>query len=122
RGLAEGLRAELKADGIGVSIVYPPDTETPMLEEENKIKPEETKLITGVVKAWSAEDVAACTMRGIEREAFAITPGLTMTLMNRMPGMVLPILDWYCDKLVESVARKRRRASPSTPSGRALAG
>jgi len=31
-----------------------------MLEEENKIKPEETKLITGVVKTWSAEAVADC--------------------------------------------------------------
>ena len=65
RGLAEALRAELSDENIGVSIVYPPDTETPMLEEENKIKPEETKLITGVVKTWSAEAVADCIMRGI---------------------------------------------------------
>src|SRR5262249_40849835 len=57
RGLAEALRAELRADNIAVSIVYPPDTDTPMLEEENKTKPEESKLITGTVKAWSAEDV-----------------------------------------------------------------
>jgi 3-dehydrosphinganine reductase len=45
RGLAEALRAELRADGVGVSVAYPPDTETPMLEEENKTKPEETKLM-----------------------------------------------------------------------------
>ena len=53
-------RAELSDENIGISIVYPPDTETPMLEEENKIKPEETKLITGVVKTWSPEAVADC--------------------------------------------------------------
>ena len=75
RGLAEGLRAELQADNVGVSIAYPPDTDTPMLAEENKTKPEETKLMTGVVKTWSAHAVASCIMRGIKRGKFAITPG-----------------------------------------------
>ena len=36
RGLAEALRAELRADGVGVSIVYPPDTDTPQFAEENR--------------------------------------------------------------------------------------
>lgn len=109
RGLAESLRAELKADNIGVSIVYPPDTETPMLEEENKIKPEETKLITGVVKTWSAEAVVDCIMRGIARGVFGITPGLAITMMNRAPGMTVPVLSWYADWLVAGVRRKRSK-------------
>jgi 3-dehydrosphinganine reductase len=33
RGLAEALRSELAPDGIGVSVVYPPDTDTPQLHE-----------------------------------------------------------------------------------------
>jgi 3-dehydrosphinganine reductase len=107
RGLAEGLRAELSADNVAVSIAYPPDTETPMLAEENKIKPEETKLITSVVKTWSAEAVADCIMRGIARGKFGITPGAAITLMNRAPGITLPILSWYCDWLVAGLQRKR---------------
>jgi 3-dehydrosphinganine reductase len=121
RGLAEGLRAELRADRVGISIAYPPDTATPMLEEENKTKPDETKLITGVVKTWRAEDVADCIIRGIRRGKFAITPGLVITLMNRMPGIVQPILHWYSDRLVDSV-RKRRLAAGSPLSGRPLLG
>jgi 3-dehydrosphinganine reductase len=109
RGLAEGLRAELKADNVGVSVVYPPDAETPMLVEENKTKPEETKLMTGLVPAWSAEAVAASIMRGIGRGAFAITPGVTLTLLNRMPGIAVPLLSWYCDRLAAGVRRKRAR-------------
>jgi 3-dehydrosphinganine reductase len=109
RGLAEALRAELDADNIGVSIVYPPDTETPMLEEENKIKPEETKLITGVVKTWSVEAVADCIMRGISRGAFAITPGVAITMMNRAPGVTIPLLSWYCGWLVAGFRRKRAK-------------
>jgi 3-dehydrosphinganine reductase len=112
RGLAEGLRAELKADGVSISIVYPPDTDTPMLVEENKTKPQETKLITGVVKTWRAVDVASCIMRGIARGKFAITPGLAITLMNRMPGIVLPILHWYGDRLAASVRGKQPRREP----------
>jgi len=114
RGLAEALRAELSADKIGVSIVYPPDTETPMLEEENKIKPEETKLITGVVKTWSPEAVADCIMRGISRGAFAITPGIAITMMNRAPGVTIPFLSWYCDWLVAGLRRKRTQRSQAS--------
>jgi 3-dehydrosphinganine reductase len=113
RGLAEALRAELRADGIGVSIAYPPDTDTPMLAEENKTKPEETKKITGVVKTWSAEDVASCIMRGLGRGAFGITPGWQITLMNRTPGLILPLLHWYSDVLAAQVRRKRERGAPT---------
>ncbi|HOT81168.1 MAG TPA: SDR family NAD(P)-dependent oxidoreductase, partial [Microthrixaceae bacterium] len=36
RGLAEVLRAETVGDGIGVGIVYPPDTKTPGFDRENR--------------------------------------------------------------------------------------
>ena len=110
KGLAETLRAELRAEGVGISIAYPPDTETPMLVEENKIKPEETKLITGLVKPWRADDVAECVLDGIDRGRFAITPGATIAAMNRMPGIVLPILRWYSDRLAAKVRRGKGRA------------
>jgi 3-dehydrosphinganine reductase len=107
RGLAETLRSELRADNVGVSVVYPPDTETPMLEEENKTKPQETKLITGVAKTWKADAVAACIMVGVARGTFAITPGLTISLMHRLPGAVIPALRWYCDRLADGVRRSK---------------
>ena len=121
RGLAETLRAELTRDNVAVSVVYPPDTETPMLEEENKTKPAETKLITALAKAWTADAVANCIMRGIQRERFAITPGSTVTLMHRWPGAVIPLLRWYCDRLVRSVrpeatGRSIRLGEASRPS------
>ena len=45
-GLAEVLRQELRPKGIGVSIAYPGDTETPQLEYENQFKPAATKEIS----------------------------------------------------------------------------
>lgn len=118
RGLAETLRAELRHDNIGVSIAYPPDTATPMLEEENKTKPEETKLICELAKTWSADAVAACIVRAVERGRFAITPGLTITLMQRMPGIVLPVLSWYCERLVDGV--RHRSAQLSEARGKVI--
>jgi 3-dehydrosphinganine reductase len=123
RGLAEGLRAELKPDGVAVSIVYPPDVDTPMLAEEEKTKPEETRAITATVPAWSADAVAAAIIRGVARGAFAITPGLAMTLMHRLPGVALPALHWYADRLVARVRRRRRRAgNPGLGGGVARGG
>ena len=86
-----------------------------MLEEENRTKPEETRLITGVAKTWRADAVAACILRGIARGTFAITPGLTITLMQRCPGLVIPALRWYCDRLVDRVGRQRQRTAALAP-------
>ena len=49
-------------------------------------------------------------MRGLARGKFAITPGLAITGMYRMPGLVIPLLHWYCDRLAAGVRRKRLRA------------
>ncbi|MFN6487314.1 MULTISPECIES: SDR family oxidoreductase [unclassified Nostoc] len=103
RGLAESLRGELKPVGVRVSVVYPPDTETPQLEAENKTKPVETKLITSSAETWSAEGVARMIVRGIYRGEFAITPGWEMTLLARLHSLLAPALNWYFDHLVTKI-------------------
>jgi len=110
RGLAETLRAELRSDNIGVSVAYPPDTETPMLDEERKTMPPETRLICSLAKTWSADAVADCILSGVARKQFAITPGLTLTLMHRFPGLIIPLLRWYSDHLVKQVRRPPLKA------------
>ena len=103
RGLAESLRGELKPSGINVSIVYPPDTDTPQLEAENKTKPRETKLITGSAQTWNAQDVAREIVKGILKGKFAITPGLEMGLLSSLHSFLAPILHWYFDRIVTQV-------------------
>lgn len=103
RGLAESLRSELKPDGIGVSIVYPPDTDTPQLRHENKTKPLETRRITAGHKTLSAEQVAQAIVRGLEKRAWLITPGLEMGLLARFHSLLLPVLNRYFDRLVVQI-------------------
>lgn len=100
RGLAESLRAELKPMGIGVSIVYPPDTETPQLTEENKTKPAATKQITATAKAWKADDVAQVILSGIQQNKFEISPGTEIKLLTRLHSPISPLLNRYFDKIV----------------------
>jgi 3-dehydrosphinganine reductase len=109
RGLAEALRGELGQSGIGVSIVYPPDTDTPQLREENKTKPEVAKRITGTARTRSAEAVAEKIMQGIEKGAFAITPGWEMTLFFRFQSFLAPLAQRYFDYLAGKAEGGRRK-------------
>jgi 3-dehydrosphinganine reductase len=107
RGLAESLRGEVRLSGIHVSIVYPPDTDTPQLHEENKTKPPETKQIAGNAPTWSAEGVARTIINGISKRKFVITPGLEMTLVARLHSLLQPQLNWYFDRLVMKARRQK---------------
>jgi 3-dehydrosphinganine reductase len=107
RGLAESLRGEVKRSNIGVSIVYPPDTDTPQLAEENKTKPPETKAITATASLWTAEAVAQAILTGVEKRRFAITPGLEMSVLSRFHSLMAPGLQWYFDRLVAKVSSGR---------------
>ena len=114
RGFAEALRSELKPENISVSIVYPPDTDTPQLAEENKVKPYETKQITGSAKAMSAEAVANVIMKGIAKRQFAISPGFEMKLLNVINSIAAPFLYAYFDQVIRQARMKRKASSAVT--------
>jgi 3-dehydrosphinganine reductase len=104
RGLAEALRAELAGTGVHVMIVYPPDTDTPQLAEENRTKPVETRAITAGGGLWTAEAVARVTLAGLARRRFTVTPGLPLTALAWLHSILAPVLHWSFDR----TARKAR--------------
>jgi len=95
RGFAESLHAELRQTKVQVSIVYPPDTETPQLSQENLTKPEETKIMTETAGVWSADTVAEHMINGIKKGKFAITPGVELTILYRMGSLIIPLIQWF---------------------------
>lgn len=101
RGLAESLRGELKPKGIKLTVVYPPDTDTPQLAAENKIKPLETKQITASAKVLTAEAVAQEILQGVAKNKFAIAPGMELMILNRWHSLLSPLLNWYFDRIVD---------------------
>lgn len=96
-GLSEALRAELKPKGIFVSVLCPPDTDTPGIIEENKTKPEETHAVSGNVKLISTEKVARTLIKGIKNKKFMIIPGImgkiTYLLKRFFPSLIFAIMD-----------------------------
>lgn len=71
-GLSEVLRSELEPQGIKVSVLCPPDTDTPGYHEENKTKPAETIAISAKSKLISPEMVAIRTLKELEKGRFML--------------------------------------------------
>lgn len=96
-GFMDCLRQELLGHGVSVSVLFPGDTDTPQLHEENKVKPAETKAIAGNVKVMQPDAVAACLLRGIAKGRYHILPGLdarfTWLLQRHAPSMVRLVID-----------------------------
>ncbi|GMY27503.1 3-dehydrosphinganine reductase TSC10A-like isoform X2 [Fagus crenata] len=72
RGLAEALQQELIADDIHVSLIFPPDTDTPGLVEETKVRPQLTSIIAASSGAMKADEVAKKALSGIKSGSFII--------------------------------------------------
>ena len=82
RGFSQVVRSELKPYNVDVSIVYPPDTDTPQLAFENQIKPEITRMISQNAGLLSAEKVAEVILKGIQKGNFTIIPGFEGKILS----------------------------------------
>ncbi|MCX7633274.1 MAG: SDR family oxidoreductase [Turneriella sp.] len=95
-GFAEVLRQELLSRQIQVSVLCPPDTDTPGYAEENKTKPPETRALSEKAKLLTAEAVAKKFVDGVERGKFIITCNFESALLYRLhgiwPGLVFRIM------------------------------
>ena len=105
RGLLEVLRGELRPRGIHVGCVCPPDTDTPQLAYENRYKPAETFAISGAIKPYAADDVAASIVQGMERGRFLITPDWQTKVLARTSGLLRGLWFGYFDHRVSRTAR-----------------
>jgi 3-dehydrosphinganine reductase len=106
RGFSDALRMELKPHGIGVSIVYPPDTNTPQLAYENRYKPAELKLLLPELGVIQPEQAARAVLRGLQREKYEIIPDLGSKFLIYLDGLAG---GWRYSVLDLLLARARRR-------------
>ncbi len=109
RGYSDALRLELKPMGLHVSVVFPPDTDTPGMANENKTKPFET-LEAFSSKLMSAEEVAKGVLHGMRRGQYVILPGfeagLYYHLIFLVGNAIYPVFD-----LLLAQARHKKASS-----------
>ena len=107
RGLAEVLRVELAARKITVTLVLPPDTDTPMLAAEEKIRPEATRRISRAGGVWKPDDVARLLVHGAGARRFIVAPGWQLKLLAAVHSLVAPAFRLYQRRVAEAINRGR---------------
>jgi 3-dehydrosphinganine reductase len=114
RGMTDSLRTELHPHGIKLSIVYPPDTKTPQLEEETPYKPPVLVATEEGSEVMSAEAVANQILKSVSRNRYVITPGFSSSLYYTLVGLlgwglVYPVVDFMIADGVRKVARNQAK-------------
>ena len=97
-GFCDCLRQDLLRDGIQVSVLFPADTDTPQLAEENKIKPATTKALAGNASLVSPEFVARYFLKQLARGRYHIIPGFEnrsiVWMHHKLPWLVRGFIGW----------------------------
>ncbi len=106
-GFSDALRSELKPYGIHVSVVFPPDTQTPQLDYESKYKPFITKELAGSANLMSSEAVAKDIIRQVNRKKYIILPGSEGKLLyfahNLLGGKLYPVMDLLVRQAIRKI-------------------
>jgi len=107
-GFSEALRSELKRFNITVSVLCPPDVDTPMLERADKIKPEETKAISATARVMKAEEVAKAVIDAMAKGGFLILPGSNV----RFTYIMKRLFPWLVESITDNqISKFRKRAA-----------
>ncbi len=103
RGFAESLRYELEPLGVTVTVLFPPDTQTPGFDAENLRKPPETAAISGNITPFAAKRVAEKLIHGIQRNQRSVTVDATTSILRRFGGILEPAVHWSFLRTVRRV-------------------
>lgn len=106
KGFSDVLRSEMHPYGVRVSVLFPPDTDTPQLAYEDPLKPAETRALSGNVKVMSPDEVARQLLAGVKRGRYLIIPGLESKLVYMAAGLLGAKMHWFLDAMVRNAQAK----------------
>lgn len=108
-GLAECLRMEFKDYNIPVTIVYPPDTDTPMHAREKETTLPECRALSASAKVLPADVVAKKLVDGVLKKKFEVYCNGESKMINVMRAITPGVFFGF----VDGVVRKSRKAKAS---------
>lgn len=135
-GLAEALSMEVAPYNVSISVLFPPDTDTPGFELEQIGKPKETQLISESGGLFSPDAVAKAAMQDILTGKFASTVGMESFMVKTVCSGMHPVRDYLelavqvalmplfriisavflssCEKIVRSEYERKEKSQNST--------
>lgn len=110
-GFSDALRSELKPYNVQVSLVFPPDTQTPQLEYEKQFKPFITEEIAGSAKLMDADTVATEILRKVLQKKYVILPGSEGKLLyfahHFVGASLYPVMDLMIRSSIQKLKFKK---------------
>ena len=135
-GLAEALSMEVAPYNVSISVLFPPDTDTPGFELEQIGKPKETQLISESGGLFSPDAVAKAAMQDILTGKFASTVGMESFMVKTVCSGMHPVRNYLelalqvvlmpvfriisaaflmsCERIVRSEYEKKEKSQNST--------
>jgi 3-dehydrosphinganine reductase len=111
-GLCDSLRYEFKPMGIPLTVVCPPEVDTPMNIDEAKTLPEEGRAVKNLSMIMTPEDAARVIVEAIEKKKYMFIPGAPtrfLWLLHRISNGWLTRMT--SDTVIWMTQRKMKKSS-----------
>ncbi|MFE3194640.1 SDR family NAD(P)-dependent oxidoreductase [Nocardia sp. NPDC059240] len=110
RALCEVLRQELRPAGVSVTVVLPPDVDTPQLSAEAATKPAELVALSGSAPI-AATTVARALMIGAARGRATVVPSRSARLLRWLAGAAPRLMARVMDAIIAGAQRRAMLAN-----------
>ena len=104
-GLAGALRQELTEYNIGVSVLCPPEVDTPLIAEEAKSILPQTRFLKDVGGTLDVKTVTKAAQKGIADNRFLIIPGVKAKFTYLQARLAPRLSAWITQKLISFASR-----------------
>lgn len=99
-GMADALRQELYGTGVGVTVVCPPEVDTPMVAEEAKHILPQTRLLKDLGGTLQPAVVTRATVRAIDRDQRLVIPGVLAKLTAWQFRLIPGVSHWVIRRII----------------------
>ena len=112
-GYARCLRQDLLPFDVGVTVFYPPTTDTPGLERENEIKPPETWALESTSRKFTADQVARTMLKAVRARRFEAVCGADSWFIWMASRYAPWVVHWFTDSDLRKYLRKQAQDTAS---------
>ncbi|WP_417347026.1 SDR family NAD(P)-dependent oxidoreductase [Ferrimonas sp.] len=109
QGMAGALKQEVHALGIDVSVLCPPEVDTPMVAQERTYISPVARLLKDLGGTLQVDAVTRATLSGLERRQFLIIPGFQAKLTYHFARLCPGLFGWAMQHVVDWARERHSR-------------